>query len=103
MTTGGAISQPTGSFQQRTRVSYQPRHARQGLPRRGDKSRYHQESHPAFLEACIRARLLEQGTDIWVIQELLGHSHLQTTLVYTHVSNVMFRDVVSPLDQLGEE
>lgn len=58
---------------------------------------------PHSLRHAFGARLLEQGTDIWKIQELLGHSHLQTTLVYTHVSNVMFRDVVSPLDQLGEE
>jgi len=58
---------------------------------------------PHSLRHGFGARLLEQGTDIWKIQELLGHSHLQTTLVYTHVSNVMFRDVVSPLDQLGEE
>ena len=58
---------------------------------------------PHCLRHAFGAHLLEQGTDILKIQELLGHSCLQTTLLYTHVTNVMFQGVVSPLDQLNEE
>jgi integrase/recombinase XerD len=58
---------------------------------------------PHCLRHAFGAHLLEQGTDILKIQELLGHSCLQTTLLYTHVTNVMFRGVISPLDQLNEE
>jgi site-specific recombinase XerC len=41
--------------------------------------------------------LLDHGKDIHTIQELLGHNHVVTTMIYTHVLN---RDtgVLSPLD-----
>lgn len=42
--------------------------------------------------------LLSKGTDIRNIQELLGHSDVTTTMIYTHVVGVHERGVVSPLD-----
>ena len=44
--------------------------------------------------------LLENGRDIRLIQELLGHSDVKTTMVYTHVAKSPVPRVVSPIDEL---
>ena len=44
--------------------------------------------------------LLESGYNILTIQELLGHSDVGTTMIYTHVLNRGSGGVVSPLDRM---
>ena len=58
---------------------------------------------PRSLRHAFATHLVERGTNLRVVQALLGHQSLNTTAVYTHLAKTWLNEVESPLDSLKDK
>lgn len=65
-----------------------------------EKTKINQSATFHWLRHSFATHLLEEGTDIRYIQELLGHTSTKTTQIYTHVANRNIKNITSPFDTM---
>lgn len=74
--------------------------ARAALERAAKEAGIRKRVTPHTLRHCFATHHLEAGTDLRMVQTLMGHGSLRSTQVYLHVSTTLIRQVPSPLDDL---
>ena len=85
---------------QQTGTGYPTRTVQQIFSNAKEKAGIKKEVGIHSLRHSFATHLLEKGTDIKYIKELLGHFNIKTTERYLHVSKKALVNIISPLDDL---
>ena len=89
-------------FEGQSGSKYSPTSVANILRKSAIKSGIKKNVTPHMLRHSFATHLLEQGTDLRYIQELLGHNSSKTTEIYTHVSKRAIDKIKNPIDDFFE-
>jgi len=82
-------------------IRYSKRSVLEVVKELGIKAGLHKRVWTHLIRHCTGTHLVENGTDINVIQKLLGHNNVKTTLIYTHISHTIISRINSPLSAIA--
>lgn len=80
-----------------TEPQYSERSVGEVVKQLAAKAGIHKRVYTHLIRHCNATHLLEAGTDINLIQKLLGHANVKTTMIYTHISHNLISKIQSPL------
>ena len=88
-------------FEGQDQVSqYSERSVQEVVKQAAQKAKINKRVTPHTLRHCYATHLVDAGTQLPYIKELLGHKDIKTTMIYTHITTASIEKVISPLDML---
>ncbi|MGQ9820137.1 MAG: site-specific tyrosine recombinase/integron integrase [Candidatus Kapaibacteriales bacterium] len=85
-------------FEGQFKDEYSPRSIQKILKNALQKCNIHKKITVHSLRHSFATHLVEQGTDIRIIKEILGHKDIRTTQIYTHISSANISKIKNPFD-----
>lgn len=84
-------------------LKYSERSIAQFLKRYAEIAGVNRRVHPHLIRHCYATHLVEAGTDMSILQKLLGHSSIKTTQLYGHISHNLISNIKTPLQFIIDE
>lgn len=81
-------------------AQYSKKSVAEVLRQLADKAGINKRIYPHLIRHCTGTHLVEQGTDINLIQKMFGHNNVRTTNLYTHISHNVISKINSPLQNI---
>lgn len=81
-------------------AQYSSRSVCEVMKQLAEKAGINKRVYTHLIRHCSFTHMVEQGTDINLIQRLAGHSSVKTTAIYTHISHNLISKISSPLNQI---